>query len=110
MLLLAFSVVGAEELPEAPVVSPARTALNSARDLVAVGKSDEAMKVLQELADSGFTAVSVITGDSTLSALAGRPDFDDTRGRLPALRRPARTRRPIRLRRPRQGAALLRKA
>ena len=88
MALLAFSVVRAEELPEAPAVSPARAALNSARDLVAAGNSDEAMKVLQELAESGFTAVSVITGDSTLSGLAGRPDFDELVKNMSALAYP----------------------
>lgn len=88
IVFLVFSVVSAQELPETPSVSPARAALNSARDLVVAGKPDEAVAVLQQLADSGFTAVNAITGDAALSALAGRPDFDALVDEMSALAYP----------------------
>ena len=57
-------------------VSPVRAALEQARELVRAGDRDEAVSVLQSLADGGFTAVGVIEGDAVLSTLTGDPSFD----------------------------------
>jgi hypothetical protein len=56
--------------------SSARIGLERARVRVLDDDPDAAIGQLQSLADAGFTAVSVITGDPLLSGLAGRPAFD----------------------------------
>jgi len=57
-------------------VSPVRVGLELARLDVRSGAPDTAVTGLRQLADNGFTAVGLITGDDVLSSLAGRPDFD----------------------------------
>ena len=61
---------------EALEYSPARIGLERARLAVLANDSAAAVAQLQALADGGFTAVGVVTGDPLLSTLAGRPDFD----------------------------------
>lgn len=56
--------------------SPVRVGLEQARLDIRSGAADAAVIGLRQLADSGFTAVGLITGDDVLSSLAGRPDFD----------------------------------
>lgn len=65
-----------EEAAEAGL-SPPRLALERARLAVAGGAHDDALTELERLAASGFTAVTVISGDPVLSSLAGDPQYDD---------------------------------
>lgn len=57
-------------------ISPVRVGLERARLDVRSGAADAAVAGLRRLADNGFTAVGLVTGDDVLSTLAGRPDFD----------------------------------
>ncbi len=68
--LLYFSLASAQS------VSPARAALDEARELADAGDPDGAVEVLEQLHEGGFTAVQVITGDAVLAQLEGNPGFD----------------------------------
>ncbi|MEX0975819.1 MAG: hypothetical protein WDZ50_01830 [Woeseia sp.] len=56
--------------------SVARIALERARLAVVENDPDLAISTLQALADSGFTAVGMVTADPLLSSLAGRERYD----------------------------------
>ena len=75
ILLPVMATAQESEAPPAPV-SPIRAALVEAQGHVADGELDAAVGVLQGLADSGFTAVGVITGDRVLDSMAGHPGYD----------------------------------
>jgi hypothetical protein len=71
-------VIAGRALEEAEALeySAARIGLERARLAVLEDDAAAAVQQLQSLADGGFTAVGMITGDPLLSSLAGRPDFD----------------------------------
>jgi hypothetical protein len=56
--------------------SPAEM-LDAAREAVRSGSPELAIEHLDRLAGSGFTGVTLITGDETLATLAGRPAYDE---------------------------------
>lgn len=77
LFVLVFSSAAfAQSDGSAPPVSPVRAALDSARESVREGDVDEAVATLESLAEGGFTAVGIITGDADLATLAGHPGFD----------------------------------
>ncbi len=75
ILMVGFAAY-AQDPAEAPPVSPVAQALEQARDSVRSGDEAAAVEILQQLADNGFAAVQVITGDTVLGALAGNANFD----------------------------------
>lgn len=57
-------------------ISPIQSGLERARILTVAGRGSVAVDELQALAEQGFTAVGVITGDPVLSVLAGDKRYD----------------------------------
>jgi hypothetical protein len=55
---------------------PVRVGLERARIYVAGGHSAKAVAALQEVADLGFTSVSVLTSDPVINSLAGHSGYD----------------------------------
>jgi len=76
-LMLAATGLQAQDTAAAPTISPLRAALDQARQHVRDGDKTAAVEVLQGLADGGFTAVGVITGDAELATLDGVDAYDD---------------------------------
>lgn len=56
--------------------SPIRISIEKSRLQIAGDDSDAAVAELQDLADQGFTAVGVLTGDSVINSLAGNANYD----------------------------------
>jgi len=76
-LILSTTGLQAQDTAGAPAVSPVRAALEQARKHVRDGDKSAAVEVLQGVADGGFTAVGVITGDKDLATLRGVAAFDE---------------------------------
>lgn len=76
VVAVTFSAIAQDE-PAPTTVSPAQAALERARGEVTQGDEAAAVAALQELADNGFTAVAVITGDTVLASLEGNADYDE---------------------------------
>jgi hypothetical protein len=57
-------------------LAPVRVGMEKTRILVASGDSAGALIELQNLHATGFTVVSVLTGDSVINTLAGNGDYD----------------------------------
>ncbi len=75
LFILIFSPGAGVVAADDAVPSPAER-LDAARGHVAAGNDTAAIRELEALADSGFTMVSVLTADETLTALAGNPAYD----------------------------------
>ena len=56
--------------------SPVRVNFERARLQAVTGNRDAAVKALEAIAASGFTAVGIIEGDPVLASLAGHPGYD----------------------------------
>ena len=61
---------------------PVRIGLERARLLTLGHEPEKAVATLQSVADGGFTAVGIITGDPILNSLAGDPGFDRLVGQM----------------------------
>lgn len=66
----------AQDDPAPAPVNPLRAAFEDARQSVRDGDADAAVEKLQAIADGGFTAVSVITGNAEFASLEGHPGYD----------------------------------
>lgn len=77
LMFLSLLLTEAQGQGTAPAVSPVSAALELAKQHVRDGDKTAAVDVLQGLADGGFTAVGVITGDAELATLSGVPAFDE---------------------------------
>lgn len=76
ILMMPISELPAQTSDTSPAVSPVRAALDQARQHVRDGNNEAAIEGLQVLAEGGFTAVGVITGDAELAQLSGITAFD----------------------------------
>lgn len=78
ILLILVSLAGGASAQASGASAPPSPAerLDLARAYVEAGDAGAAIDELEALADAGFTAVAVITGDEILASLAGNPAYD----------------------------------
>lgn len=77
IILSSINIAQAQDSASPAPLSPVQAGLDAARQFVATGERESAVAELQKIADGGFTAVAVITGDAQLATLAGYAPFDE---------------------------------